>query len=227
MLQGKKVLLTGGSGLLGSTLIPLLEDRGADVVAPTSKDWDITKSNYPKVLYSWTPDLVIHCAAYTDVAAAEKNRYECMNLNIYGTHHVKKAALKVEARMVYISSDYVNYHPMGVYAFSKRAGESFAGKHDLVIRTSFKKRGTWGKDALTKVFHPVWTNADWVDVIACKIVKAIDADLEGVVNIGTEKKLLRDLAQEEYHHVDSLPVGEADELLGYKYPRDCTMNLTI
>jgi dTDP-4-dehydrorhamnose reductase len=227
MLQGKKVLLTGGSGLLGSTLIPLLEERGAEVLAPTSKDWDITKSDYPSVVYSWVPDLIIHCAAYTDVAGAEKNRCECMDLNIHGTYHVKKIAAKMGAQMVYISSDYVNFHPMGIYAFSKRAGEAFTGKHDLVIRTSFKKRGTWGKDALTKVFHPVWTNADWVDVIAPKIVDAVDTDLEGIVNIGTKKKLLKDLAQEEYYYVDSLPVRKADKLLGYKYPRDCTMDLTI
>ena len=227
MLQEKRVLLTGGSGLLGSTLIPLLESLGADVSAPTSEQWDLTKPDLPRVVYAWSPDIVIHCAAYTDVAGAETEKFECMDLNIHGTFHVKKTAEATGAKLVYISSDYVNYHPMGVYAFSKRAGEAFTGKDDLIIRTSFKKRGTWGKEALTGVFHPVWTNADWVDVIAEKIVEAINLDLSGVANIGTERKLLRDLAIQDYHYVDTIHIAKADSLVGYKYPRDCTMDLTI
>ena len=52
-------------------------------------------------------------------------------------------------------------------------------------------------------------------------------DLRGIVNIGTEKKTLKMLALQEYPDVKDIPVSEADSLLGYIYPRDTCMELTI
>ena len=86
-----------------------------------------------------------------------------------------------------------------------------------------KARGTWGKRALKGVFHPVWTNADWVDVIAEKIVEVIADERVGIINLGTEKKLLKELAVQEYPDVEVIDVDDVD--LPYKYPRDCSMIL--
>jgi len=226
-LKGCRVLLTGANGRLGQELIPLLEAEGADLSTPSSSVWDITKKSYPQYLSTWSPELVIHCAAYTDVTGAERERGDVVDTNIVGTLNVAQLSRMHQAKLVYISSDYAAVQPMGMYAFTKLAGESFARPNDMVIRTSFKSRGTWGKNALTKVFHPVFTNADWVDIIAGKILKAIKLDLTGIVNIGTKKKTLKTLAQQEYPYVDIIPVREADALVGYKYPRDCSMDLTI
>jgi len=66
-----------------------------------------------------------------------------------------------------------------------------------------------------------------VDVIASKVVDVVCSDLTGMVNVGTSPKTLKHLAIQEYPEVEEIPVEEADELLGYIYPRDTTMELTI
>jgi len=58
-------------------------------------------------------------------------------------------------------------------------------------------------------------------------VDAISLNLEGIVNIGTEDKYLLDLAKQDYPDVKTVSVESADKLLGYHYPRDVTMTLTI
>tara|TARA_R110000824_G_scaffold107255_3_gene253342 strand:+ start:253 stop:939 length:687 start_codon:yes stop_codon:yes gene_type:complete len=226
-LEGKKILISGGNGRLGRELIPLLKREGASIMAPARAEWDVTL--YPCGLaMPSNPDIIIHAAAYTDVSKAEVEKHDCQYLNVEATRRVSKLAYELNAKMVYVSSDYVTAKPMGFYAFTKKAGEAFVSKRTgLIIRTSFKPRGMWGENALKGVFHPVHTNCDWVDVIAKKVVDAICEDKRGVANIGTKPKTLRDLAMEEYPEVKSIPVEKADELLGYIYPRDTTMKLTI
>lgn len=222
----KRVLLTGSTGTLGKELLALLREKGASMMYPSRQEWNL--ETFPCGLaMPYPPDIIIHCAAYTDVAKAEKERKECVQTNIYGTETVAILAKKYGSKMVYISSDYVNTHPMGFYAFTKKAGEAFVPQKGLIIRTSFKPRGMWGENKLKGVFHPVKTNADWVDVIAPKILEVVEKEKTGVVNIGTKSKFLKDLAISEYPEVEDIPVHKADELLGYIYPRDTTMELTI
>jgi len=226
-LKGKKILLSGGSGRLGRELLPLLRKEGASVMAPSRSEWNVTSRPCGLAMPS-IPDLVIHAAAYTDVSKAEEERHECQYLNVEATRRVSKLAYDLNAKLVYISSDYVNVEPMGFYAFTKKAGEAFISKRTgLIIQTSFKPRGMWGEDALRGVFHPVYTNCDWVDVIAEKIVGAICEGKTGLVNIGTERKTLKELAQQEYPRVKTIPVEEADQKLGYIYPRDTCADITI
>jgi len=226
-LEGKRILVTGAHGRLGKELVPLLRKEGARVMAPSRKEWDV--SAFPCGLaMPEDPDVMIHAAAYTNVAGSEVEKDECRLTNVDGTLSVAKLAKQTKAKLVYISSDYVDVHPMGFYAFTKKAGESFVDKNKgLIIRTSFKPRGLWGENKLEGVFHPVYTNADWVDVIASKVVDVVCSDLTGMVNVGTSPKTLKDLAIQEYPEVEEIPVEEADELLGYIYPRDTTMELTI
>tara|TARA_R110000824_G_scaffold9229_3_gene41383 strand:- start:2957 stop:3640 length:684 start_codon:yes stop_codon:yes gene_type:complete len=225
-LAKAQILVTGASGRLGKELVSLLEAEGANVATPSSHVWDITKKAQPFIWY-WVPKLIIHCAAYTDVPGAEKDKDAAIKVNIVGTCNVAKFAKVCNAKLVYISSDYVTCPPLGVYAFTKLAGESFVEPKDMIIRTSFKSRGTWGPEALAKVFHPVYTNADWTDIIAKKIVKAIKKDLTGIVSVGTKRKTLKDLAVQEFKDVGEISVETADTLLGYHYPRDCCMEITI
>ena len=59
------------------------------------------------------------------------------------------------------------------------------------------------------------------------IVEVIKKDLRGIVNVGTKAKTLRDLAFQEFPDVEEISVETADDILGYHYPRDCRMKLTI
>jgi dTDP-4-dehydrorhamnose reductase len=236
-LKGKKVLVFGGGGRLGKDLVPLLKAAGANVIAPTSEEIDIATTKIWQCVMWHGPDIVVNLAAYTDVPKAEtlEGKDKCVRTNIIGNKFVCESAHYHGAKVVYISSDYVypgttgdytteDVSPLGCYGITKYVGEWFCNPDtDLVIRTSMKARGTWGKNAYTKVLDPVWTNADWVDIIAEKIVEVIADERTGTINLGTEKKLLSDLARAEYPEVELMKPTDLD--VPYKYPTDCSMVL--
>ena len=238
---GSRVVVTGGTGTLGSELIPLLEKKGAFVIAPSRKEMDITDGHAVSRFFSQGRgrgcDMLIHCAAFTNVPDAQlpANHRKVINTNILGTGYLSSWAKQNNFKMVYISTDYVyegtegNYQiidvprPFCFYGFSKLSGESFIPVDGLVFRTSFVPRGYWGENALTKVFADVYTSKDWVDVIAGKIIDKLGET--GVYNIGTERKPLRDLAVQEYPEVEDLDVEEIN--FTYKYPKDSSMRVDI
>lgn len=63
-LSGKVVVVTGGAGFLGSFLVPMLEERGAEIVIPRRRDYDLTEQADTRRLFiAAKPDIVIHLAA--------------------------------------------------------------------------------------------------------------------------------------------------------------------
>ncbi len=199
-------LLTGGSGRLGSELVALLPD----VVAPSSRDLDVTDpASVAAALARYRPDLVVHAAAFTDVAGAEKKRAECWRVNVEGTRNLVRAAFERDLAVVHVSTDYVFYgdrggykedDPLGpvrnFYALSKLVAEELVRlvPRHLVVRTSFRPR-QW---PYPTAFEDVYTSQDYVDVVAPDVALAINS-LEHVpfdtLHIATKRKSVFELAQ--------------------------------
>lgn len=132
-----KVLLTGGKGMLGRTLV---RELGGDFeLIPTDlPEADITDERVIDAVFSQNaPDVVIHCAAMTAVDKCETERDLAFRLNARGTANVAAVCRRQGIRLIAISTDYVfegdSYRPYNefdrptggrtVYGQSKFAGE--------------------------------------------------------------------------------------------------------
>lgn len=162
-----KVLLTGGSGLLGNSLMRCMP-AGHDVTVtylnnPVSYDsvrsvkMDLTDlSSVSVVIDKIKPDLIIHTAAATDIEWCEGHPKEAMEINSHSTRLLAGHAKSTGIRMAYISTDHVfdgkrgNYRetdeafPMNVYGKTKLLGESYVNglSKGLIIRTNMYGTGT-------------------------------------------------------------------------------------
>ena len=177
------ILLTGGSGLLGTELRNYIPD----CYAPTKDILDLRKD----FLLEELPSLIVHAAAFTNVNLAEEEQKECYEVNVLGTERLAKVGVP----MIYISTDSVfggssgNYkeddipYPLNFYSFTKLLGEIKALMNGhKVIRTSFKER-PWKHDF---AFYDQFSSADYVDMIAPKISRAIKRykELPDIMHIG-------------------------------------------
>ncbi|HCJ11008.1 MAG TPA: NAD(P)-dependent oxidoreductase, partial [Clostridiales bacterium] len=100
----ERVLMTGGSGRLGTELRRLLPD----LIAPPRRELDITRpETIEAALERYRPTVVLHAAAYTDVAGAERDRETCWQTNVRGTAALVSAVNRTEAGLIHISTDYV------------------------------------------------------------------------------------------------------------------------
>jgi len=130
-------LVTGASGMLGRDLTGLLRGRGEDYVPLTRADLDITDlTAVAKMVSDIGPDVVVNCAAWTAVDAAEEHEEEARAVNYLGAANLAAACAQVGALLVHPSTDYVfdgqastpygeNHQtaPAGAYGRSKLAGE--------------------------------------------------------------------------------------------------------
>lgn len=157
-----KALVTGANGMLGQDLCPILEDAGYEVVETDIQNLDITDSKMVnKVLQEEKPDIVLHCAAYTNVDKAEEDLETTRLINSIGTENIAKACKSIDATMVYISTDYVfdgkgdapykptdKTAPLNNYGLTKWEGEE-AVRNNLekyyICRTSWLY-GHYGKN---------------------------------------------------------------------------------
>ncbi len=133
----KRVLITGVTGQLGYDILKALEGRDVVCMSPTSKEMDITDSTVvSKVVKTFKPDVIFHCAAYTAVDKAEDEKDICYKVNVLGTKNIVNSAREVGAKVVYISTDYVfdgtkdgiyteedTPHPINHYGYTKYLGE--------------------------------------------------------------------------------------------------------
>lgn len=156
-----RIVITGAGGQVGGFLAGEAARRGREVSALTHKQWDITDPLAAERFIS-EDDLVINCAAFTNVDAAEAEPDAAYAINATGPENIAHACARVGARLVHISTDYVfsgeqrhpyevgdETGPLGVYGQTKLAGELavLAAMPDAtIVRTSWVYTGGGGND---------------------------------------------------------------------------------
>jgi len=167
-----RIVITGAGGQLGSCLSALVAGQGRDTVSFTSKQWDITDPAAAERIIEGG-DVVINCAAYTNVDGAESDESTAYAVNAAGPEHLARACARAGARLIHVSTDYVfcgvfsgdlsssnprpyepsdRTDPRGVYACSKFAGEQAVlaalpeASDATVVRTAWVYTGGTGKD---------------------------------------------------------------------------------
>ena len=158
-----RVLVTGVKGQLGYDVVNELNKRNHEAIGVDVEEMDVTdEAAVYRVIGDAKPDAVVHCAAWTAVDAAEDpdNYDKVMKINALGTEYVARACKTLDAKMTYISTDYVfdgrgdepwepdckDYAPLNVYGESKLLGEkAVAGLSDkfFIVRIAwvFGKNG--------------------------------------------------------------------------------------
>ena len=203
-----RVLLTGANGQLGSALCKAF---GYETVIPKDlPDFDLTRPSVEEEIIGAAPDLIIHAAAYTDVDGAEREPDFAMAVNARGTEHIARAAVRLGARLIYISTDYVfdgkqripyreddSPRPINRYGFSKWKGEQAvlaSGARGLVIRTAWLY-GSVGKnfvksiiraaqnEPILKVVNDQTGCPTYAEDLAAAVASLVRKDVEGVIHV--------------------------------------------
>jgi len=132
-----KVLVTGYGGQLGYDVVHKGLNQDLKMIGLKREDLDIiNREEVSHYVNEMKPDAIIHCAAYTAVDKAEDEKEMCWDVNVEGTKYLAKAARDVNAKFMYISTDYVfngegdspfkeedELSPVGYYGETKYQGE--------------------------------------------------------------------------------------------------------
>jgi len=146
----RRILITGAGGMLGQDLVGAATGE-TDVVALARDELDITDSDaVDTALRRANPDVVVNCAAWTDVDGAEDDPAGATAVNGTGAGNIARAAIAAAAWTIHVSSDYVfdgtsnrpyaesdRPNPLSAYGRSKLAGEvevarNAPGRHTIV-----------------------------------------------------------------------------------------------
>lgn len=140
MSKDMRILVTGVNGQLGYDCVRELKERGyTNVKGIDIEDLDITdESAVHKFITEYNPDVVMHNAAWTAVDKAEQMPEKVYQVNALGPKYIAEACKEVNAKMVYISTDYVfdgkgesqfevddPKNGLSVYGKTKSQGEDF------------------------------------------------------------------------------------------------------
>ncbi|KON88338.1 dTDP-4-dehydrorhamnose reductase [Sporosarcina globispora] len=147
-----KILITGAHGQLGKELVRK-SHLSHSIVSLGKKELDITSQDQVEnVILHFKPQYIIHTAAFTSAEQCEIQRKKAFEVNALGAGIVAKTAEKVDARLFYISTDYVfdgkknspytvedKPNPLSIYGMSKLLGERLVllSKNASIIRTSW------------------------------------------------------------------------------------------
>ena len=220
----KKILITGASGMLGSALCAKLSSdfdvypyckssySGIDILDVTDID------QVSNVINFVSPDIIINCAAYTNVDMAELNKSESRQVNVSGLLNIIKASSK-DMKIIHISTDYIfdglsgNYlesdikNPLNYYGKTKLEAENYligSNINYLIIRPNVlytydlmsSNFFSWVLNSLTNnnkisVVNDQFSNPVYIPDLADIIKDSILLDYSGISHFGSEDTLSR------------------------------------
>lgn len=161
-----KIMITGCKGQLGNELQTIIKNKrseigavpddivGAEVIPVDIEDLDITDASAVlRFVGSLKPDVIINCAAMTNVDGCETNYETAFKVNAAGVRNLACAAESIGAKLIHVSTDYVFagdgkkpyiewdiVNPQSVYGASKALGEKYAisfCKRTFIVRTAW------------------------------------------------------------------------------------------
>jgi dTDP-4-dehydrorhamnose reductase len=222
----KRILITGANGLLGQAITSLFKrESDFDLLQSSVEDapfldigldyikMDITnKEEVKKTVNKYSPDVILNCAAFTDVDKCETEREQCWRLNVDAIKNLIISARPNNLKIIHYSTDYIfdgkngPYkedsipHPISFYGRSKLASENaliISGVDSIIIRTMV----LFGVGIKVKSNFALWMvnnlrnntpinivddmigNSTMVDDLAYGTLKALERDARGIYNI--------------------------------------------
>lgn len=182
-----RIVVTGAGGMVGRFLADQGRRQGRQVLALTSAQCDITDPGAPERFVA-AGDVVVNCAAFTQVDLAEANEERAYAVNAAGAGNVAQACARAGAKLVHISTDYVfsgvfdgeprPYEiddptgPLGVYGKSKLAGEVavLAALPDAhIVRTAWIYQGSPEGSDFVAIMRRLAAGNGTVDVVADQV----------------------------------------------------------
>ncbi len=226
-----RILVTGGSGLLGNELRSVL--AGADF--PPRLAFDVTNlGRMQEYLEGKAVGTILHAAAFTSPPRVDKEPMQALEVNVIGTANLARLCIQRAIRLVYVSTDDVfkgdvgNYteedpvFPINKYAWSKLGGECAVRLYDnsLIIRTSF------GPNVFPydKAFVDQWTSRESVKVIAGKIASLARSNLTGTIHIGGQRRTVMEYALSLGPQKPVAPLSIKE--VAFKAPADTSLNIS-
>ena len=227
-----KILITGANGLLGQHLVKLLLDTTAHDIIATGKGepryivqdsrlhyyaLDITDGMAVHLLFEkLLPDTIVHCAALTQADECELNPVKAWEINVTATRFIVDAAKKINAFLIFISTDFVfdgmngpyketdTVNPVSYYGSTKVAAEKAVAESGLpyaIARTCLLYGNiligtrsnivSWVKENLEqgkkiKVVGDQWRTPTYVEDLAKGILLIVEKKATGFFHISGE-----------------------------------------
>lgn len=211
------ILVTGANGQLGNEMRLVSKDSADKYLFTDVAELDITDADaVMSVVKTNKIDVIVNCAAYTNVDRAEDDEQTAGLINNIAVRNLAEAAQSVGATLIHISTDYVfcgdanrpycedqPTNPLGAYGRTKLAGEASlisTGCHYIIIRTSWlyspfgknfvktMRQLTSTRDSIKVVFDQVGTPTYAGDLAALihKIIEQRLLDREGIYHFSDE-----------------------------------------
>jgi len=231
-----KWLITGANGQLGKTLTSILRANCVEVKSLARKSLDISNvNNVDTAMKTIRPDILVNCAAWTDVDGAETNMESAVSANATGAQNLAKAANSLGIRLIHISTDFVfgadkkeiyseedSHSPVNFYGISKAQGENlvaFENPEAVILRASWLY-SPYGKNFPKAIIRKLITDESLFDVASdqigqptscisvCNSILSIarSAEVRGVVHGSSTGSVSRfGFAQSIAHAIGSSP----------------------